>query len=113
RFLSLFCVIFSLQSFTTFRQQLLMITFFGMKSTTAVRLLCKRFTTPNRRRCNNDYAPVCGSNNKNYQNECFLRRDACKLQSEVLIMSEGDCPAGTRIYITAHTHEHTHSCRGA
>uniref|UniRef100_A0A8C5H9T6 Kazal-like domain-containing protein n=1 Tax=Gouania willdenowi TaxID=441366 RepID=A0A8C5H9T6_GOUWI len=45
--------------------------------------------------CNNDYVPVCGNNNKNYQNECFLRRDACKLQSEVLILSEGDCPAGT------------------
>ncbi|XP_061579908.1 tomoregulin-2a isoform X2 [Cololabis saira] len=44
-------------------------------------------------KCNNDYAPVCGSNNKNYQNECFLRRDACKQQSEVLITSEGDCPA--------------------
>uniref|UniRef100_A0A665VEU2 Transmembrane protein with EGF-like and two follistatin-like domains 2a n=1 Tax=Echeneis naucrates TaxID=173247 RepID=A0A665VEU2_ECHNA len=44
-------------------------------------------------KCNNDYAPVCGSNNQNYQNECFLRRDACKQQSEVLIMSEGDCPA--------------------
>ncbi|CAF98984.1 unnamed protein product [Tetraodon nigroviridis] len=43
--------------------------------------------------CNNDYAPVCGSNNQNYQNECFLRRDACKQQSEVLIMSEGACPA--------------------
>uniref|UniRef100_A0A3Q3KEU2 Transmembrane protein with EGF-like and two follistatin-like domains 2a n=1 Tax=Monopterus albus TaxID=43700 RepID=A0A3Q3KEU2_MONAL len=45
-------------------------------------------------KCNNDYAPVCGSNNQNYQNECFLRRDACKQQSEVLIMSEGACPAG-------------------
>ncbi|XP_039883577.1 tomoregulin-2a [Simochromis diagramma] len=44
-------------------------------------------------KCNNDYVPVCGSNNKNYQNECFLRRDACKQQSEVLIVSEGDCPA--------------------
>ncbi|XP_028291873.1 tomoregulin-2-like [Gouania willdenowi] len=44
-------------------------------------------------KCNNDYVPVCGNNNKNYQNECFLRRDACKLQSEVLILSEGDCPA--------------------
>ncbi|KAM9805044.1 tomoregulin-2a [Neosynchiropus ocellatus] len=43
-------------------------------------------------KCNNDYAPVCGSNNQNYQNECFLRRDACKQQSEVLIMSEGACP---------------------
>ncbi|KAM7380827.1 hypothetical protein PAMP_004099 [Pampus punctatissimus] len=44
-------------------------------------------------KCNNDYAPVCGSNNQNYKNECFLRRDACKQQSEVLIMSEGACPA--------------------
>ncbi|KAF7658295.1 hypothetical protein LDENG_00014850 [Lucifuga dentata] len=44
-------------------------------------------------KCNNDYAPVCGSNNQNYQNECFLRRDACKQQSEVLIISEGACPA--------------------
>ncbi|XP_044073197.1 tomoregulin-2a isoform X1 [Siniperca chuatsi] len=44
-------------------------------------------------KCNNDYAPVCGSNNQNYQNECFLRRDACKQQSEVLITSEGACPA--------------------
>lgn len=43
-------------------------------------------------KCNNDYAPVCGSNNQNYQNECFLRRDACKLQSEVIIISEGACP---------------------
>ncbi|TNN79485.1 Tomoregulin-2 [Liparis tanakae] len=47
------------------------------------------------RHCNNDYAPVCGSNNHNYQNECFLHRDACKQQSEVLIVSEGACPAGT------------------
>ncbi|RVE58426.1 hypothetical protein OJAV_G00209140 [Oryzias javanicus] len=44
-------------------------------------------------KCNNDYVPVCGSNNKNYQNECFLRKDACKQQSEILIVSEGDCPA--------------------
>lgn len=56
--------------------------------------------------CNNDYAPVCGSNNKNYQNECFLRRDACKQQSEVLIMSEGDCPAGMYIYIMAPAQTH-------
>ncbi|TKS67576.1 Tomoregulin-2 [Collichthys lucidus] len=51
---------------------------------------CPGFVTAE---CNNDYAPVCGSNNQNYQNECFLRRDACKQQSEVLIMSEGACPA--------------------
>lgn len=57
--------------------------------------------------CNNDYVPVCGSNNKNYQNECFLRRDACKQQSEVLIVSEGDCPAGMYIYLMVPTHKHT------
>lgn len=62
------------------------------------------FSSP---QCNNDYAPVCGSNNQNYQNECFLRRDACKQQSEVLIMSEGACPAGTYIYITAPTLAHS------
>uniref|UniRef100_A0A1A8MLG3 Transmembrane protein with EGF-like and two follistatin-like domains 2 n=2 Tax=Nothobranchius TaxID=28779 RepID=A0A1A8MLG3_9TELE len=43
-------------------------------------------------KCNTNYVPVCGSNNKNYQNECFLRRDSCKQQSEVLIMAEGLCP---------------------
>lgn len=62
--------------------------------------------------CNNDYAPVCGSNNQNYQNECFLRRDACKQQSEVLIMSEGACPAGMWIFICC-LHFDTHTCRGA
>lgn len=56
--------------------------------------------------CNNDYSPVCGSNNQNYQNECFLRRDACKQQSEVLIMSEGACPAGTYVQ-TSHSHPNT------
>lgn len=58
--------------------------------------------------CNNDYAPVCGSNNQNYQNECFLRRDACKQQSEVLITSEGACPAGRYIHIP-HLHLNTHT----
>ncbi|KAI1899408.1 hypothetical protein AGOR_G00061470 [Albula goreensis] len=43
-------------------------------------------------KCNNDYVPVCGSNNENYQNECYLRKDACKQQTEVLVVSEGSCP---------------------
>ncbi|XP_017326099.1 tomoregulin-2a isoform X1 [Ictalurus punctatus] len=43
-------------------------------------------------KCNNDYAPVCGSNNKFYNNECLLRRDACKQQTEILVVSEGPCP---------------------
>ncbi|KAK3568795.1 hypothetical protein QTP86_017411 [Hemibagrus guttatus] len=45
-------------------------------------------------KCNNDYAPVCGSNNKFYNNECLLRRDACKQQSEILVVAEGPCPIG-------------------
>ncbi|RXM36557.1 Tomoregulin-2 [Acipenser ruthenus] len=43
-------------------------------------------------KCNNDYVPVCGSNKENYQNECLLRKDACKRQTEVLVVSEGACP---------------------
>ncbi|XP_063070381.1 tomoregulin-2a isoform X2 [Engraulis encrasicolus] len=43
-------------------------------------------------KCSNDYAPVCGSNNENYENECYLRRDACKQQSEILVVSDGSCP---------------------
>lgn len=67
--------------------------------------------------CNDVHAPVCGSNNQNYKNECFLRKDACKQQSEVLVVSEGECPAGMYIYIRAlhfmhsgtPTHTHTHT----
>ncbi|KAK1165847.1 tomoregulin-2-like isoform X1 [Acipenser oxyrinchus oxyrinchus] len=46
-------------------------------------------------KCNNDYVPVCGSNKENYQNECLLRKDGCKRQTEVLVVSEGACPVGT------------------
>lgn len=43
-------------------------------------------------KCSNDYVPVCGSNGESYENECFLRREACKLQKEVQVVSEGSCP---------------------
>ena len=82
----------------------------------ASRLTCLSSSPLLSLQCNNDYAPVCGSNNKNYQNECFLRRDACKQQSEILIVSEGDCPAGMYVHIMALTqniHKQTHTCRGA
>lgn len=45
--------------------------------------------------CSSDYAPVCGSNGERYENHCLLRKDACKLQTEVLVVSEGACPVGT------------------
>uniref|UniRef100_A0A673H2F3 Tomoregulin-2-like n=1 Tax=Sinocyclocheilus rhinocerous TaxID=307959 RepID=A0A673H2F3_9TELE len=43
-------------------------------------------------KCSSDYAPVCGSNGESYENHCLLRKDACKLQTEVLVVSEGACP---------------------
>ncbi|XP_045554034.1 tomoregulin-2 [Salmo salar] len=43
-------------------------------------------------KCSADYSPVCGSNNHRYQNECFLRREACQLQTEIHTASLGPCP---------------------
>ncbi|RVE59076.1 hypothetical protein OJAV_G00200730 [Oryzias javanicus] len=41
--------------------------------------------------CRKDYKPVCGSNKDTYQNECYLRRAACKKQTAISIVSEGPC----------------------
>ncbi|XP_053715137.1 tomoregulin-1-like [Synchiropus splendidus] len=41
--------------------------------------------------CQKKYLPVCGSNGDTYQNECYLRRAACKKQRAISIMSEGPC----------------------
>lgn len=49
--------------------------------------------------CNNDFATVCGSNNKVYNNECLLRRDACKQQTEISVVSEGPCPVVGELYL--------------
>uniref|UniRef100_A0A671T911 Tomoregulin-2-like n=1 Tax=Sinocyclocheilus anshuiensis TaxID=1608454 RepID=A0A671T911_9TELE len=43
-------------------------------------------------KCSSDYAPVCGSNGESYENHCLLRKEACKLQTEVLVVSESACP---------------------
>uniref|UniRef100_A0A8D2IVZ8 Tomoregulin-1 n=1 Tax=Varanus komodoensis TaxID=61221 RepID=A0A8D2IVZ8_VARKO len=41
--------------------------------------------------CHTNYIPVCGSNGDTYQNECFLRRAACKHQKEITVVARGSC----------------------
>ena len=41
--------------------------------------------------CHTNYIPVCGSNGDMYQNECFLRRAACKHQKEITVVARGPC----------------------
>uniref|UniRef100_A0A3Q3DF23 Transmembrane protein with EGF-like and two follistatin-like domains 1a n=1 Tax=Hippocampus comes TaxID=109280 RepID=A0A3Q3DF23_HIPCM len=41
--------------------------------------------------CHKKFLPVCASNGDTYQNECFLRRAACKKQRAISIVAEGAC----------------------
>ncbi|XP_045696589.1 tomoregulin-1 isoform X3 [Phyllostomus hastatus] len=41
--------------------------------------------------CHTNYIPVCASNGDTYQNECFLRRAACKHQKEITVVARGPC----------------------
>ncbi|KAM6953454.1 tomoregulin-1b [Aplochiton taeniatus] len=43
--------------------------------------------------CHKKYIPACGSNGDTYQNECFLRRAACKQQRGITMVTEGACYA--------------------
>uniref|UniRef100_A0A3Q3DYT0 Transmembrane protein with EGF-like and two follistatin-like domains 1a n=1 Tax=Hippocampus comes TaxID=109280 RepID=A0A3Q3DYT0_HIPCM len=50
--------------------------------------------------CHKKFLPVCASNGDTYQNECFLRRAACKKQRAISIVAEGACDHGN-----THTHD--------
>lgn len=41
--------------------------------------------------CHTNYIPVCGSNGDTYQNECYLRRAACKQQRDITMVTRGPC----------------------
>lgn len=41
--------------------------------------------------CVHEVAPVCGSNEETYENECELRMNSCLLQKEIQIDHKGPC----------------------
>uniref|UniRef100_H3A8A5 Transmembrane protein with EGF like and two follistatin like domains 1 n=1 Tax=Latimeria chalumnae TaxID=7897 RepID=H3A8A5_LATCH len=41
--------------------------------------------------CPKSFVPVCGSNGDTYQNECILKKTACKYQKEITVLAEGPC----------------------
>uniref|UniRef100_UPI00358E98F8 tomoregulin-1-like isoform X2 n=1 Tax=Myxine glutinosa TaxID=7769 RepID=UPI00358E98F8 len=43
--------------------------------------------------CPYEYNLVCGSNGETFQNECFLRQAACKLQQDIRLATDGSCYA--------------------
>ncbi|XP_050532357.1 agrin-like [Daktulosphaira vitifoliae] len=51
------------------------------------RCVCSEF-------CNEDFNPICGSDGKTYANECFLRRQACRMMPDLRIIFHGDCDQG-------------------
>lgn len=44
--------------------------------------------------CNEDFIPVCGSDGRTYTNECFIRRQACRMMPDLRIVSQGQCDQG-------------------
>nr|UST29448.1 agrin [Haliclona caerulea] len=45
--------------------------------------------------------PVCGSDGVTYNNECLLKVEACKSNTEITVKSEGRCPVGCELMLCA------------
>lgn len=51
------------------------------------RCVCSEF-------CSEDFIPVCGSDGRTYTNECYLRRQACRMIPGLRIVFRGQCDQG-------------------
>ena len=41
--------------------------------------------------CTSENQPICGSNNKTYQNICELEREACETNLDIVFDYAGEC----------------------
>ncbi|KAJ8268073.1 hypothetical protein COCON_G00132450 [Conger conger] len=55
-----------------------------------LKCVCNNFQCHKNYKRNKGYT-VCGSNGETYQNECYLRQAACKLQRHIAVATEGPC----------------------
>ena len=46
-------------------------------------------------RCQPTFAPVCGTDDVSYANECALRKASCQLRKRIAVARPGSC--GTRV----------------
>jgi len=46
--------------------------------------------------CGKDFAPVCGSNGRTYNNHCLLKQESCNKRIRITKASDGPCKEGCR-----------------
>ena len=48
--------------------------------------------------CPQVYDPVCGSDGKDYNNECLMNVSICTIKRVITVVSKGPCPKGTEFH---------------